>query len=132
MSEFEISTQGIRFAIVGVLVAVIYVVGYWLLLELNFAIPLANAISFSLAVLVQYVLQSTWTFQRTLMAKRQWLRFAALVSIGFFYTVVLTSIVGPTFGWPGWMAATFSAVTLPFINFLTMRYWVYSSTNQGE
>lgn len=131
MSDLSFSAQGIRFAVVGVVVAAIYVVGYWLLLELGVSIPLANAASFSLAVLVQYVLQSTWTFQRPLMAEKQWMKFATLVGAGFIYSAILTSFVGPTFGWPGWVAATVCAVTLPVINYVTMRFWVYSNTKQG-
>jgi|TARA_B110000879_G_scaffold26296_1_gene35576 putative flippase GtrA len=54
--------QLFRFAIVGALVALVYVLAYVALLSLGMNQPLANAIAFLAAIALQYVGQASFTF----------------------------------------------------------------------
>ncbi|UWR87739.1 GtrA family protein [Phaeobacter inhibens] len=118
--------QLIRFAIVGVSVAAIYVFLFLGFLHIGLAAGLANALAFGLAVLAQYVGQTVWTFRQKLGQPDQALRFGYTVGLGFVTSALLTGVIGPMLGWPEWLAATTAAVWLPVQNYLFFKIWVYA------
>ncbi|UWR95397.1 GtrA family protein [Phaeobacter inhibens] len=118
--------QLIRFAIVGVSVAAIYVLLFLGFLQIGLAAGVANALAFGLAVLVQYVGQTVWTFRQRLGQPDQVLRFGCTVGLGFVTSALLTGVIGPMLGWPEWLAATTAAVWLPVQNYLFFKIWVYA------
>lgn len=116
----------IRFVIVGVTVAALYVMLYVGFLSLGLAIWAANALAFGIAVLVQYVGQTAWTFRQQLAEPGQALRFCITIGLGFVTSAILTGLVGPALDWPSWLAAGIAAVLLPVQNYLFFRLWVYA------
>ncbi|ATG36654.1 putative polysaccharide biosynthesis protein [Phaeobacter piscinae] len=118
--------QLIRFAFVGALVAAIYVLLFLGFLQLGFMAGVANALAFALAVLVQYVGQTVWTFRQRLGQPDQALRFGCTIGLGFVTSGLLTSGIGPMLGWPDWLAASIAAVWLPVQNYLFFKIWVYA------
>lgn len=115
----------IRFGVIGFVVAVIYIALYTLLYHAGVTPLVANAIAFSTAVLVQYVGQTLWTFKRALWNGQQSVRFFATIGLGVVYSSLFASVVGPAFDWRPWFAAGFVAVTLPVINYISFRLWVF-------
>jgi putative flippase GtrA len=99
----------IRFAIVGVTVAALYVMLYVGFLSLGLAIWAANALAFGIAVLVQYVGQTAWTFRHQLAEPGQALRFCITIGLGFVTSAILTGLVGSALDWPSWLAAGIAA-----------------------
>ncbi|MFS4580829.1 GtrA family protein [Phaeobacter sp. C3_T13_0] len=118
--------QLVRFAIVGVTVAAIYVLLFLIFLQIGLVTGFANALAFGLAVLAQYVGQTVWTFRQKLNQPRQAMRFGCAVGLGFVASGLLTTFIGPMLGWPDWMAATIAAVWLPVQNYLFFKIWVYA------
>lgn len=122
-------TQGwgqiIRFGIVGVTVAGLYVLLY-LGLQAVMAQAAANALAFGLAVLVQYVGQTLFTFRQKLAVPDQIGRFAAMIGLGLLVSALLTGLIGPALGWADWAAAAAVTVILPVQNYLFMTLWVYA------
>lgn len=116
----------IRFAIVGVTVAALYVMLYVGFLSLGLAIWAANALAFGIAVLVQYVGQTAWTFRQQLGKPDQMLRFGCTIAFGFLTSVFLTGGLGPFLGWQDWISASVVAVVLPVQNYVFFRIWVYA------
>jgi putative flippase GtrA len=125
-------TQIIRFAVTGVNLAAFYVVSYVILVGFGLPLALANVISFTSAVVIQYIVQTFWTFRRPVRNAAQGLRFLATVGIGLVYSTTVSSVLAPHFGWPAWLAASIVAVTLPGLNYLSFRFWVYSPANLSE
>lgn len=115
-----------RFALVGGLVAVIYVSLYLAFLQLGLSRTLANGAAFGLAVVTQYLGQTLFTFRRSLSEAGQIARFATMIGFGFLTSALVTGWIGPAASAPEWAAAAAVAVILPVQNYLLMRLWVYA------
>ncbi|MGB7241290.1 MAG: GtrA family protein [Sulfitobacter sp.] len=120
----------LRFAVVGVSVAAIYIVLYLLLVTLGVYQPLANLVAFAVAIAVQYVGQTAWTFGRALGLPDQMFRFACTITLGLIVSSLLTGFVGPTLGWTDWMSALIVTIVLPIQNYLIFRNWVFSAPHE--
>lgn len=118
----------VRFAVVGVGVALIYVLLYVAFLGQGMQQPFANGLSFLLAVIVQYIAQTSWTFRRPLALPDQILRFICTIGLGLIVSALITGRLGPMLGLSDWMAAVIVTVVLPVQNFLFFRGWVFSTT----
>lgn len=114
-----------RFGVTGFVVAVIYVAGYTALYHTSLTPITANFVAYGAAVTVQYVMQTVWTFRRRLIDGAQSLRFLAIIGMGLVYSSLLASIIGPALGWQPWVAAGLVAVTLPILNYISFRLWVF-------
>lgn len=121
--------QILRFSIVGVTIAALYVLGYTAFLALGLGQATANAVAFGTAVAVQYVLQTAWTFRRPLGMPDQMLRFGCTIAVGFVVSALITGAVGPLLGWADWLSAAVVAVVLPVQNFIIFRLWVYAAAS---
>ncbi|MFW8594215.1 GtrA family protein [Cribrihabitans neustonicus] len=119
-------SQLIRFCIAGGSVAVLYVLAYAGLLAAGAPQAGANAAAFVLAVAVQYVLQTRWTFRRPLARPGQAARFACTIAAGFAVSALITGALGPALGLAPWLAAAAAAMLLPVQNFIIFRLWVYA------
>lgn len=115
-----------RFAIVGTLVALIYFVLFvWLSASLT---PfLANTIAYVSAITFQYFAQSSWTFERNAFVVAQFLKFGATMILAYFVATLVTTIVGPAFNWPRYVAGGVVVVVLPIMNFIIFKIWVFRS-----
>ena len=119
------SGQTLRFAIVGAGVALFYVLVYLALT--NVLLPgAANVVAFLLAVFLQYIAQTVYTFRRPLAVPTQIERFIAMVGCGLVVSAAITGWVGPTVGWPDWVAAAIVTIVLPVQNYLFMKLWIYT------
>ena len=114
-----------RFGVTGFLVAVVYVAGYTALYHTSLTPFSANFIAYGVAVGVQYVMQTVWTFRRPLIDGAQSLRFLATIGMGLVYSTIFASMIGPALGWKPWVAAGLVAVTLPILNYISFRLWVF-------
>lgn len=114
-----------RFGVTGFIVAVAYIGGYTLLYHTSLSPLVANTIAFVGAVVIQYVLQTLWTFRRALWDGVQSFRFVVTIGVGLVYSSIVASIIGPALDWRPWVAAGLVAVTLPVINYISFRLWVY-------
>ena len=120
----------LRFAIVGTTVAGLYVLLYVGFIALGLIQPLANALAFGVAVIVQYVGQAWWTFRQPLAQPDQIFRFVCTISLGFLVSALITGQVGPALHWPDVIAAAVVAVVLPVQNYLIFRIWVFASAGE--
>lgn len=121
----------IRFAVVGVTVAVFYFVLY--LTFLSFGLPQlkANLMAFLFAIILQYVGQTMWTFRRPLAVPDQIGRFLITISLGLLVSSLITSALGPALGWENWLSAGIVTVVLPVQNYLFFKIWVFSGKNNN-
>jgi len=115
------------FALIGVGVAVLYVVLYLAFLRSGLVQGAANALAFGIAVTVQYAGQARFTFHRQLNDPPQILRFGLMIAGGFFTSALITGIVASHFMLATWIAAIAVTVILPIQNFIFMTLWVFSS-----
>jgi len=115
----------VRFIVTGSFVACIYVITFTLLYNAGFDPLTTNFLAFSLSVVIQYVMQTCWTFRRPLFEGTQTLKFATVIGMGLVYSSAVASFLGPTLGWPAWVSAGSVAITLPAINYISFRLWVY-------
>ena len=114
-----------RFGVIGFLVAVIYVTLYTVFVHFGVDPLTGNTVAYLLAVLVQYVGQTLWTFRRALWDGQQSIRFGVTIGIGLIYSGVLAGEIGPMLNWQPWLSAGLVAVTLPVLNYLSFKLWVY-------
>jgi len=118
--------QLLRFAVVGTGVAALYVLMYLVFLEIGLIQSLANVLAFLLAVTIQYILQTRWTFRRPLMLPDQIVRFACTIGLGLMVSAGITGIIGPAMNWSNTVSAAVVTVVLPVQNYLIFRVWVFA------
>lgn len=116
----------LRFATVGGAVAVLYVGLYVAFLTAGLPQAWANGAAFALAVCVQYVGQTWWTFRRPLAVPDQARRFACTVGFGFLTSGLITGLAGPALGLSDTLSAAIVAVVLPVQNYVIFRLWVFA------
>ncbi len=121
-----------RFGVIGFLVAAVYVVLYTALFHAGLTAFTSNSIAFTTAVCIQYLGQTLWTFQRQLWQRKQILRFLSTIIIGMTYSTIIVSYVAPASDWRPWFAAGFVSVTLPILNYIAFRLWVYRAESVHE
>lgn len=122
----------IRFGIVGVCIAALYVCLYLAGLWLGIPKPVANGGAFLIAVAVQYFAQTLFTFRRRARDAGQALRFACIVALGLVTSTLVTSGLAPQLGWPAWLGAAAVTVILPMQNYLLLRFWVFPDPQTGR
>lgn len=125
-------SQMFRFGVIGACVTLVYVIGYTSLHHIGFKPFNANAIAYCTAVLVQFFGQTLWAFRRTLWDAQQGKRFFATIAFGIAYSSFVVSVIGPAFDLSAWIVAGVVAVTVPVINYIFFRLWVYRSPHTGE
>ncbi len=115
-----------RFALVGVLIAGLYVALYLAFLHIGMPRGAANVSAFGLAVVAQYGGQAAFTFERDLADPAQMLRFGVMVGCGLVTSSLITGLIAPALALEDWLAAALVAVILPVQNFILMTLWVFS------
>lgn len=120
----------LRFALVGGAVAATYVFAYLLLLQAALPQQLANLLAFGLAVALQYIGQTLFTFERRLADTSQALRFVVMIGLGLLASALITGWVGPRLGLSNGIAALLVTLILPLQNFFLMSLWVYTKGPQ--
>jgi putative flippase GtrA len=120
----------LRFALVGLGTALLYVLAYVLLLRLGVAQFAANALAFALAIAAQYLGQASYTFEARVADTAQICRFAAMVGLGFVTSVAVTGLIGPAFALGPTLSAVIVALVLPVQNFILMTLWVFTTQNR--
>ena len=122
----------VRFAIVGVAVALLYLCLYTGLVGLGLTRLSANAAAFLIAVTTQYLGQTLFTFRAPLALPIQMARFVATVTCGMVVSALVTSALGPALGWPEWMSALAVTLILPIQNYILLTVWVYRTNEPME
>lgn len=124
MSKVDVH-QVLRFGVVGVGVAALYVLLY-LALKPVMAQPLANGLAFLIAVVAQYLGQTLFTFRKPLAVPDQIGRFIAMIAAGLAFSALITGWAGPAIGLVDWLAAAVVTIWLPVQNYIFMKLWVYT------
>ena len=117
-----------RFALVGTTVALVYVAGYLLLLEVGINQPLANALAYLIAILAQYLGQAAYTFDKPINDRTQIGRFIVMTGLGFLTAAAITGQIGPFLNASNWAAAVAVILILPIQNYIIMTLWVFSKS----
>lgn len=117
----------IRFATIGVIVALTYMGLYLALLSLGMGAFVANGIAFLLAVVLQYVAQAAFTFERPLADAAQIIRFAVMIGAGFGTSILITGPLATALSLPAWQAALAVTVLLPSQNYILLSIWVFAT-----
>lgn len=117
----------LRFALVGIAVAALYVTLYLAFQRFGLGRGTANLAAFGLAVLVQYVAQARFTYRKPLAHAAQVLRFAVMIGAGLLTSALITSGLAPSIGISDALAAVLVAFVLPVQNFILMTLWVFSN-----
>lgn len=120
-----------RFALIGGLVALSYLLLYLGFLALDLPRGLANALAFASAICLQYVGQAGFTFRKRLLNNAQMARFGVMVTLGFVTSAVITVWLAPGLGLPDWAAAATVTVVLPVQNYIIMSAWVFATQETG-
>ncbi len=119
----------LRFATVGAVVAVYYLVAFWGLSQVFDSPWIANFWAFGSAVLIQYIGQTVWTFGKLLAVPAQIGKFLCMIGVGLIFSSAVTGVLGPQIGLSKVTSALIVVALLPFINFVFLRYWVYREQN---
>jgi len=114
-----------RFALVGLAVAALYGVLYFVLRGMGLVPWLASIAAFAGAVTMQYVAHTVFTFRAPVDEPGQLARFVVTVTVGALLSTVITGFVGPSLGWPESVSILAVVVILPVTNFVIFRFWVF-------
>lgn len=121
-----------RFSLVGVAVALTYIGIYLTMISAGVSHFMANGLAFFQAILLQYACQTAFTFQKPLMDTTQIVRFAAMVSLGFVSSALITGPVARLLGLYDWQAAVAVTTILPVQNYALMTMWVYATPSSPQ
>lgn len=116
-----------RFAIVGVGVAGVYVLLYLVFQKIGATRLPANMMAFTVAIAVQYIGQTRFTYRQRLADLPQITRFGVMIVGGFVTSAVITGLIGPRLGLADVLSAVVVTLVLPVQNFVLMTFWVFSS-----
>ena len=116
-----------RFALVGTTVALVYVAGYLLLLEVGINQRLTNALAYLIAISAQYLGQAAYTFGKPINDSAQIGRFVVMTGLGFL-TSAITGQIGTFLNASNWAAAVVVILILPIQNYIIMTLWVFSKS----
>lgn len=119
----------LRFATVGVVVAVYYLMAFWGLLKVFGSPWIANFWAFGSAVMIQYIGQTVWTFGKLMAVPAQIGKFLCMIGVGLIVSSAVTGVLGPQIGLSNFTSALVVVVLLPIINFVVLRFWVYREQN---
>ncbi|HBH00112.1 MAG TPA: polysaccharide biosynthesis protein GtrA [Rhodobacteraceae bacterium] len=119
----------VRFAIVGMGTAIIYIALFTGLAGIDTPTALANIAAFSIAIAFQYLGHSIWTFQNRFMSASSVYRFAMTIILGLGVSTLIVSVVGPSLNLSHFSSALIVQVVLPVINYILFRFWVFVSTS---
>ena len=114
-----------RFALVGILVAALYVLLYLGFLAAGLPRWAANTLAFVLAIIAQYGGQAQFTFRKRLNDGGQLLRFGVMTGLGFVTSALITGVLAPAAALDDWVAAVAVTLILPVQNFILMTLWVF-------
>jgi putative flippase GtrA len=117
-----------RFVSIGILVAALYVLLYLTFLQMGMSQGRANALSFAIAVVVQYAGQARFTFGKRLGDRLQIVRFAMMTGFGLFTSALITGYFAPMFAIDDWIAAVAVTLILPIQNYIIMTLWVFTKS----
>jgi putative flippase GtrA len=117
--------QFVRFIGVGSLATLAHV-GMALLANLLGAAPLAaNTIGFLCSATVSYLGNFYWTFASASEHRQSIGRFAAMCALAFSLTTAIAYVVQSVLAWPFAVALLLMIATVPPMNFLLGRLWVF-------
>jgi putative flippase GtrA len=129
--------RALRFAIVGVSVAAVYVLLYFLLRQAGMIAWIASLLALATAFAVQYTAHTVFTFRSTFQEHGQLSRFLVTVLTGTAVSMLVTLVLVPRLGLPEWLGVGIIIFGLPIANFIIFRLWVYRAvdtrvTSQGS
>lgn len=130
-SSFQIK-RFIRFAVVGTVVAIVYLFIFLSLRNLGFSPVFASSASFLIAVIIQYLGQTAWTFGHSVRKPLHAVRFAVMVALGAMLAAAITGAVAPALGLSDTIAGVAVVLILPIFNFTIMSLWVYCDRSAGD
>jgi putative flippase GtrA len=125
-TDREKLAQLLRFALVGGTTALIYTAGYLVLRQTGIMPTFAATLAYLMAIIVQYIGHSGYTFRRRFGDVGQIIRFLSLNGLGLVAAVTITFFLTNAFGAPDWAASVAVVVTLPALNWILMRLWVFA------
>ena len=122
----KLKQESMRFLITGLLAVGIDFSSYWLLSDVM-PTDMAKACSFILGSIVAFFMNKLWTFENDDHAVNSALQFAGLYSLTFFANVAVNHLVLNNAVDMKLLAFLFSTATSTVLNFLGMKFWVFSS-----
>ena len=120
-----------RFALIGISVALTYICLYLALRSAGIAQVWANGLAFFQAVVLQYACQSAFTLHRPLPDTSHIVRFASMVSLGFLSSALITGPFATSLGMPDWKAAVSVTQIQNIQNYVLITFWVFAAPNTG-
>ena len=115
----------VRFAVVGVVATIVHMAVFTLAYELAHIEPVtANAIAFSVAVLVGYALNRAWTFSHHAEHARLW-RYVIGALIGLAWNSAIMYVAVHTLGWSPYVGLVMTLVLVPPVTFALNQLWVF-------
>lgn len=118
----------IKFGIVGVLVAMLYYLALWTMVELlTIPVLMASSIAFILVSVVNYILHHRWTFRSTNAHSSAFPRFALMNVAGFSINWIVMYVGTEIFIINYLLVQAVAIVFLVVWNFVLSHFWIFSN-----
>jgi putative flippase GtrA len=125
--------QALRFAVVGLLASAAHVGAALLLIERGgLAVLVANALAFSLAVLVSYGGNHAWAFRRQGGHERHFPRFLAIAVLGLALNQAIVFAAVTVAGLAYLYAIGIVVLAVPGLTFLASRQWAFAAGDEAS
>lgn len=123
----------IRYSLVGLLVAFVYMSLYLILYYLfRFSNFYSNFISFFVAVMAQYYFQTVFTFRQQLKDLNKIARFLLTVTVGYLVSQFITGFMVPRGIVSEYFGLALVVLLLPILNLFIMFLWVFVEAKDND
>ena len=121
----------IRYGLVGSLTAIVFAGLIWVLSTVLGGGILATILSYGVAIGVQYIGHSVFTFKRDPADAPQALKFTLTHLLGVSISIAIINVLAPTFGLSPHHAAALVVCVLASLNFFLFRFWAFTKSPPG-
>jgi putative flippase GtrA len=121
----------LKFGLVGLLNTGVDFAVFTVLTLWDVPLLIAQCISYACGVLNSFIMNRTWTFQRSGQLTGQLIRFSSLSLLMLLITYGLLVWLNHYFGWPILISKISASGMCLIVNFAGSRLWVFKESNQS-
>ena len=119
-------TQMFRFGVVGILSAVLDVGTVWMLSGTNLPDEVSLSVGFFLGLVVNYILHSVYTFERSVQFSPRVAKFAATAAANYAITLTTVDILTRYVGLTLVFAKCLSLLAVATVGFVSSKFWIFN------
>lgn len=124
-----ITTQFIRYAIVGLVSNLVLYIFYLILTSYGMGHKLSMSLLYAMGVLQTFYINRRWSFVHQGSAHKALIRYVAAYASGYILNLVILMVLVDRYGLPHQIVQGAMIIFLAFMLFLMQRYWIFRNSH---